>query len=324
MIVSGNTTWPVPLKWYSNSEQAPLLGYPEGTSARDLAPIEVRHLVLPHFDKFPPADPRVHYLIGLLYLIFGFMSSFGNYYVLKIFAKYKQLRSPSNLLVINLAFCDFMLFAGLYPELIFNCFFGNGVWMFGEVACIIHAWFGTVFGFGQMLTLSVIAYDRFYVITKGMTGSPPSYKRSSLLLIYVWTVSLFWGSSPLFGLGRFTLDGILSSCSYDYISREMNVYIYIAGAWFNGFVVPITQIIYCYFFIVRAVFIHEKQLKVQAKKMNVKSLRSSQDNDQGMSAELRVAKCLKVELGWICGATGGDKKANDDATSAATTSQCSI
>ena len=55
--------------------------------------------------------------------------------------------------------------------------------------------------------------------------------------------------------------------------------------WF----IPILIIMFCYYFIVQAVFKHEDELRQQAKKMNVTSLRSNSDQ-QAMSAEIRIAK----------------------------------
>ncbi len=65
------------------------------------------------------------------------------------------------------------------------------------------------------------------------------------------------------------------------------------------YVLPVMVIIGCYYFIVRAVFHHEDELRQQAKKMNVTSLRSNSDQ-QAVSAEIRIAKvaCINVTL-WV-------------------------
>jgi r-opsin len=65
------------------------------------------------------------------------------------------------------------------------------------------------------------------------------------------------------------------------------------------YVIPVIIIIGCYYFIVRAVFHHEDELRQQAKKMNVTSLRSNSDQ-QAVSAEIRIAKvaCINVTL-WV-------------------------
>jgi len=65
------------------------------------------------------------------------------------------------------------------------------------------------------------------------------------------------------------------------------------------FVVPVLIIMGCYYFIVQAVFHHEDELRQQAKKMNVTSLRSNSDQ-QAVSAEIRIAKIaiMNVTL-WL-------------------------
>ena len=62
---------------------------------------------------------------------------------------------------------------------------------------------------------------------------------------------------------------------------------------------PILVIAGCYFFIVQAVFKHEDEMRNQAKKMNVTSLRSSSDQNQ-VSAEIRIAKVAIINVSlWI-------------------------
>ena len=65
------------------------------------------------------------------------------------------------------------------------------------------------------------------------------------------------------------------------------------------YVLPIIVIVSCYYFIVRAVFHHEDELRQQAKKMNVTSLRSNSDQ-QAVSAEIRIAKVAIINVTlWI-------------------------
>ena len=65
------------------------------------------------------------------------------------------------------------------------------------------------------------------------------------------------------------------------------------------YVLPVFIIVGCYYFIVQAVFHHEDELRQQAKKMNVASLRSNADQQQ-VSAEIRAAKVaiMNVTL-WL-------------------------
>ena len=88
-------------------------------------------------------------------------------------------------------------------------------------------------------------------------------------------------------------------CSFDHYTQTWNHKSYIlASCWFQyGF--PIIIIIGCYAFIVKTIFKHEEELRQQAKKMNVTSLRSNADQE-AVSAEIRAAKIAIVNVClWI-------------------------
>ncbi len=73
----------------------------------------------------------------------GGMAMGGNSMVLKIFSHFPSLRSPTNMLVINLAVSDLMLMITLIPEAVYNFFLG-GPWQFGDIGCQIHAFCGII------------------------------------------------------------------------------------------------------------------------------------------------------------------------------------
>ena len=88
-------------------------------------------------------------------------------------------------------------------------------------------------------------------------------------------------------------------CSFDAVTTTMNNKSYLMAAFFSNYVLTVSIIAGCYYFIVQAVFHHEDELRQQAKKMNVTSLRSNADQQQA-SAEIRIAKVsiMNVTL-WL-------------------------
>ena len=104
-----------------------------------------------------------------------------------------------------------------------------------------------------------------------------------------WIWALGWSVCPLVGWGAYAMDGIMGTCSYDYVSQTTNNKTHILAATVANYVLPVITIAGCYYFIVQAVFKHEEELRSQAKKMNVASLRSNADQQQ-VSAEIRIAK----------------------------------
>ena len=70
-------------------------------------------------------------------------------------------------------------------------------------------------------------------------------------------------------------EGLLVTCSYDYLSQDWNRKTFMLYAFFGNYLIPMITMIFFYVHIVKAVVMHEAALKAQAKKMNVESLRSN-------------------------------------------------
>ena len=83
------------------------------------------------------------------------------------------------------------------------------------------------------------------------------------------------------------------------VTTDMNNKSHILASTILMYAIPVLLIIGYYFQIVQAVFHHEDELRQQAKKMNVTSLRSNSDQ-QAVSAEIRIAKIaiMNVTL-WL-------------------------
>ena len=92
---------------------------------------------------------------------------------------------------------------------------------------------------------------------------------------------------------------MLGTCSFDEFTTSWSHKSYIlASCWFQ-YGINIVIIVGSYVFIVQTVFKHEEELRQQAKKMNVASLRSNSDQ-QAISAEIRAAKIAIVNVClWI-------------------------
>lgn len=70
--------------------------------------------------------------------------------------------------------------------------------------------------------------------------------------------------------------------------------------FFFLYCIPLGFIVFCYYFIVRTIFEHEKTLREQAKKMNVSSLRTNADAN-ATSAEIKIAKVALCNIALWAG-----------------------
>lgn len=84
----------------------------------DKVPPEMLHLVDVHWYQFPPINPLWHTFLGLFIGTLGLISIIGNGMVIYIFTSTKSLRTPSNLLVINLALSDFLMMLTMSPTMV--------------------------------------------------------------------------------------------------------------------------------------------------------------------------------------------------------------
>ncbi|XP_021916766.1 rhodopsin isoform X1 [Zootermopsis nevadensis] len=253
---------------------------------------EMLHLVDPHWYQFPPLNPLWHGILGLVIGVLGVVSVTGNGMVIYIFSSTKSLRTPSNLLVVNLAFSDFLMMLCMSPAMVINCFYET--WVLGPLMCELYGMCGSLFGCVSIWTMTLIALDRYNVIVKGLSAKPMTNKGAILKILAVWVFSIIWTIFPMFGWNRYVPEGNMTACGTDYLNKDWvsRSYILIYSVWV--YFTPLLTIIYSYWFIVQAVAAHEKQMKEQAKKMNVASLRSADQSNT--SAECKLAKVALMTI----------------------------
>lgn len=69
--------------------------------------------------------------------------------------------------------------------------------------CELYAFCGALFGITSMITLMVIALDRYFVITKPLASvRVMSKKKALIILVGVWLYSLAWSLPPFFGWSK--------------------------------------------------------------------------------------------------------------------------
>ncbi|EFX63568.1 hypothetical protein DAPPUDRAFT_307031 [Daphnia pulex] len=273
-------------------------GFPAGASIMDTVPEDMLEMIHPHWKKFPPVNPMWHYLLGVAYFFLGITSITGNSLVLHLFLKTKELKTPANMFVVNLAVSDLGMMITQFPMFFFNCFSG-GVWIFGPFMCELYACTGSIFGLCSICTMAAISYDRYNVIVHGMKGTPMTYGRAASLILFCWFYAIGWSIPPFAGWGKYIPEGILDSCSFDYLTRDSATVSYTCCLFVSNYCTPLLIITFCYYHIVKAIMHHEEALREQAKKMNVTSLRSNADQN-AQSAEIRVAKVAMMNITlWI-------------------------
>nr|BAV78537.1 UV sensitive parapinopsin [Danio rerio] len=189
--------------------------------------------------------PRTGYTI--LAVIIGVFSVCGvilNVTVITVTLKYKQLRQPLNFALVNLAVADLgcAVFGGL-PTVVTNAM---GYFSLGRVGCVLEGFAVAFFGIAALCSVAVIALERCMVVCRPV-GSISFQTRHAVFGVAVsWVWSFIWNTPPLFGWGRFELEGVRTSCAPDWYSRDLANVSFIVCYFLLCFALPFSVIVYSY------------------------------------------------------------------------------
>uniref|UniRef100_A0A3Q3QVZ6 G-protein coupled receptors family 1 profile domain-containing protein n=1 Tax=Monopterus albus TaxID=43700 RepID=A0A3Q3QVZ6_MONAL len=244
---------------------------------------------------FPTVDvpDHAHYTIGSVILAIGITGMVGNFLVIYAFSRSRSLRTPANMFVINLAITDLLMCVTQTPTFFATSMYKR--WIFGEKACELYAFCGALFGICSMITLTVIAVDRYFVITRPLTSiGILTQKRALLILVAAWAYSLGWSLPPFFGWSAYVPEGLMTSCTWNYMTFTPSVRAYTMLLFTFVFFLPLFIIIFCYAFIFRAIRTTNQAVgKISG---SVHSHGSSRDSVKGFQRLQNEWKMAKIAL----------------------------
>jgi len=133
-------------------------------------------------------------ILLIVELILMTLASFGNGIVLASWLTHRPIRTPSNLLLISLAVCDFLGGAIVIPftslQLLFN------QWLLGFLGCQLSAIIGSTLLFVGSNHLVLIAVDRYMIVQYGTVYlNQRSLRSCAKSIAFVWLVG-FLTSCP--------------------------------------------------------------------------------------------------------------------------------
>lgn len=225
-------------------------GYSSGNlTIVDKVPADLLPMVDAHWYQFPPLNPLWHSIIAFAIFSIGTIAMIGNYFVLNIFMTTKGLRTPSNLFVINLAFSDFCMYFTNGPAMTLANY--RQAWTFGPLACELYAYTGMIFGLVSIWSMTMIAFDRYNVIVKGLSGKPLTSNGAILRILIIWILCGTYSAAPWFGWNRYVPEGNMTACGLDYLSHAWPSRLYIILLALCAYWTPLFLIIYSYFFILK-------------------------------------------------------------------------
>ena len=144
----------------------------------------------------------------------------GNLSLYIIVYKNKNLQTITNLYILNLAAADIMVSVLSTPFTVVTVITGR--WLFGDAACVAVGFFTILSFIASVMSLGMIAINRYFYIVKWNTYKKTfSMKKSLLYAAAVWVVSVSLASPPLFGCAEYRF---IPGKSYCFVYWPSNVY----------------------------------------------------------------------------------------------------
>ncbi|XP_045593902.1 opsin, ultraviolet-sensitive [Procambarus clarkii] len=206
-----------------------------------------------------PVSAELHLLVAVILTTIGILGTAGNAVVVWVFTRFRRLRSPANTFIVNLAASD-LLTSVLHSMAAYSSF--RHQWAFGKLGCNIYGGGVGLLGLVSIVTLSWIAVERLIVLRTTSSSSKWRITRTTArkLILVVWAYCSVLALPPLFGWSAYVPEGLLTSCSWDYISRTRSNRGYYVYLLVGGFLLPIVAIVCCYSYILVALFQHSRLL----------------------------------------------------------------
>ncbi|XP_073711500.1 trace amine-associated receptor 2-like [Misgurnus anguillicaudatus] len=247
----------------------------------------------------PDSCPRTHRLTGVKVAMYAFilliilMTVFGNLLIIISISHFKQLQSPTHLILLSLAVCDFLLGSLTMPYSMVRSV--EGCWFLGDVLCKVYISLDMTLCNVSILHLCLISIDRYWAIYY-----PLKYKMRvtnntmTVTITFTWIFSFVYSFSVVFsGVYAVGLEALILQMSCfggcaAFLNKE-----WVLTTLIVAFIIPGTIMSSLYISIFKVVKKHAKVLSVASKGVN------SQSSAQ---RERKAAKTLALVMGvfFLC------------------------
>lgn len=184
-------------------------------------------------------------LISLTLAVITTLTTLLNSAVIIAICTTKKLHQPANYLICSLAVTDFLVAILVMPLSI--AYIVMDAWTLGYIICEIWLSIDMTCCTCSILHLCVIALDRYWAITDAIEyARKRTVKRAGMMILTVWTISIFISIPPLFWRSNHNMNN-QNSCiiEHDHV-------IYTIYSTFGAFYIPLTLILILYYRIYHA------------------------------------------------------------------------
>nr|AKS48309.1 rhabdomeric opsin 5 [Platynereis dumerilii] len=250
-----------------------------------------------YWTKFSPPPHEIHITIGFAMATIGVLAVAGNTFVIFVFLRFRSLRTPGNLLMINLAVSDLLMAVTGFPLYSISSFYGR--WVLPDAVCLFYGACGATFGLLSINSLAAIAVDRYLVIAHSYAVTKRTNRRQAIVMIVLsWINSLCWAIPPLLGWNRYLLEGFGTTCTFDYLSRTKSDRLFVMLMFCCGFCLPLLLIIGSYAYIYSVVHRHERMFRNMSQNLNARIMHGGKEATQ--RTEMKTARTVILAVLFYC------------------------
>ncbi|XP_016417245.1 opsin-3 [Sinocyclocheilus rhinocerous] len=171
----------------------------------------------------------------------GVLGFCNNIIVIILYYRFKRLRTPTNLLILNISVSDLLVSITGVNFTFVSCV--KRRWIFNSATCVWDGFSNSLFGIVSIMTLSGLAYERYIRVVHAKVIDFPWAWRA---ITHIWLYSLAWTGAPLLGWNRYKLEVHQLGCSLDWASKDPNDASFILFFLLGCFFVPVGVMAYCY------------------------------------------------------------------------------
>lgn len=129
------------------------------------------------------------------------VSAVANSFICRCILVHRSLRTITNSFIFNLAATDFLLSVLCMPFALVSAITGR--WVFGEVMCKLTGFLISVLCIASILTLVLVAIDRYLAICRPLKYCIlVTHRKSVMMLVYVWLHAAVCSILPVIGWGQ--------------------------------------------------------------------------------------------------------------------------
>ncbi|XP_041031545.1 opsin-3 [Carcharodon carcharias] len=186
-------------------------------------------------------SPAAYKVLAAIVGTIGVLGFGNNFLMLVLYCKFKRLKTPTNLLLVNISISDLLLSVFGVIFTFVSCLKGRWVW--GSTACAWDGFSNSLFGISSIMSLTALAYERYLRV---VNATAIGFSWVWRAMTYIWLYSLAWTGAPLVGWNKYSLELHRLGCSVNWDPRNPSDTSFVLLLYLGCLIVPVGVIVYCY------------------------------------------------------------------------------